>query len=643
MYLSFLVILFAIVIGFCLKTHMVYDITGDDVPKLGDLTYIPTEIHSPIASGFLLKFLSWILSQSPLSSTLLRNLLTKNGFWKLRSLGAQLGNLPPLHFPMMRLSKEEYALRNDDSYDTNSELGFLESFINDLMNNNNKDKDDNFQQRFPRRTIRSYHAQYMQGVKPSLIMTNTMKKIEEWEQVHNLKIFTEIIPESVMDQALASDERYRLGKPLSVMDGVPVGVKDNLGIKDHTMYNGGSPLIEHRKYWVHPTEDDIMIKRLRDAGAIILGHTVMIEGGVTPLGWSSHWQGPLNVYNIDRYPGGSSSGSAVAVASGLMPATIGGDGGGSIRIPASMMGVHGLATTNGRIPASYGLSSTLLKFGPLASTAEDAAIVYALTSPNVKGHFFQELYDGDIKGLPSPSLRGYSDTNDLSDVRIGIWKEWFNDSDGVVKTACEDALNLLKKRGATLVDIALPNIDLHSIAHSSKIATEFAAKYDKQMHDMPESMEANTKVTIAIGKSLTGMELLGAERFRRYLFNYVENLFIEKNLTVITTPTIPNLSPVLSEAAKEVGENNNPLVVKTMKYQVLGNFIGIPGYSVPVGYGFPSSEEKGSKDPVPIGLHFYSQHWKEHHLFRLAHMLEHQLEKNYMPPPIFYDPFENLN
>jgi Asp-tRNA(Asn)/Glu-tRNA(Gln) amidotransferase A subunit family amidase len=107
-----------------------------------------------------------------------------------------------------------------------------------------------------------------------------------------------------------------------------------------------------------------MVARLRAAGAIILGGTIMTEGGVTPLGWSAHFQGPYNVYNFDRYCGGSSSGSAVAVSSGLVPAAIGFDGGGSIRIPASMSGVHGLGVTFGRVPFDIGLCVHYLRSIP---------------------------------------------------------------------------------------------------------------------------------------------------------------------------------------------------------------------------------------------------------------------------------------
>jgi Asp-tRNA(Asn)/Glu-tRNA(Gln) amidotransferase A subunit family amidase len=106
-----------------------------------------------------------------------------------------------------------------------------------------------------------------------------------------------------------------------------------MSIKGMTYYNGNNPNEKFAKNWKTSDVDDIMVKRFRDLGAIIYGLTIMVEGGVTPLGWNSHFKGPTSPYSLNRYSGGSSSGSAVAVATGLVPVTIGFDGGGSIRIP----------------------------------------------------------------------------------------------------------------------------------------------------------------------------------------------------------------------------------------------------------------------------------------------------------------------
>lgn len=127
--------------------------------------------------------------------------------------------------------------------------------------------------------------------------------------------------------------------------------KDMSAIKGYKLHNGGSPRSPERFIEI-PSYDDVLVAKFRRVGAVILGLTIMTEGGVSPLGYNSHFQGPVSPFSMNRYSGGSSGGSAVAVATGIAPLGVGFDGGGSIRIPASMSGIHGLATTFGRYDAS---------------------------------------------------------------------------------------------------------------------------------------------------------------------------------------------------------------------------------------------------------------------------------------------------
>jgi aspartyl-tRNA(Asn)/glutamyl-tRNA(Gln) amidotransferase subunit A len=144
-------------------------------------------------------------------------------------------------------------------------------------------------------------------------------------------VFSSVDRDDVIRQALASDDRHKRNATLGILDGVPVAFKDNTRVKGHVAFNG------RKKETFGPQEvekdDDTLVRRFREEGAIILGLTVMVEFGVSPIGYNSHWKGPVSVYGKNRHSGGSSSGSAVAVASGLVPIAIGFDGGGSIRIP----------------------------------------------------------------------------------------------------------------------------------------------------------------------------------------------------------------------------------------------------------------------------------------------------------------------
>jgi Asp-tRNA(Asn)/Glu-tRNA(Gln) amidotransferase A subunit family amidase len=211
-----------------------------------------------------------------------------------------------------------------------------------------------------------------------------LKTIKEWE-AQDFRVFASVIDQDVLEQAYQSDKRHAIGRPLSVFDGVPVAFKDMISIDKHIMYNGKHP---KRGDWFTSSKDDIMVARFKNLGAIILGSTIMTEGGTSPLGYNSHFKGPFNPYALDRYSGGSSSGSAVAVACGLVPVAIGFDGGGSIRIPAAMSGVHGFAATFSRIPFDSAHESTMIKAGAFANSAHDVALAYAALSPNAQGNFY---------------------------------------------------------------------------------------------------------------------------------------------------------------------------------------------------------------------------------------------------------------
>ena len=154
-----------------------------------------------------------------------------------------------------------------------------------------------------------------------------------------------------------------------------------------------------------------------------------------------------------------------------------------------MSGIHGLATTFGRLPFSEGYGTVNIKGGPMTSTVEDAALVYSIIAENKAGHFYNEIYDGDNLGPPAPSLSGYKDIEDLSDIRIGFYKEWFEDADKDVVGACYSALNYLESKGAKVIPIEIPHLRYMQLAHGTKIASEFAAKFDIIMYSDPDAME----------------------------------------------------------------------------------------------------------------------------------------------------------
>jgi Asp-tRNA(Asn)/Glu-tRNA(Gln) amidotransferase A subunit family amidase len=210
-------------------------------------------------------------------------------------------------------------------------------------------------------------------------------------------------------------------------------------------------------------------------------------------------------------------------------------------------------------------------------------------------------------------LNGLDEIADLSDVRLGIYKAWFNDSDEKVRKRCYEVVDFLKSKGATVVEIEIPHLQAVAIAHGMKISTEFALSWDKVWGNAPESIEPNTLITLGIGTSATPVEILAGEKLRAWMFKHVTELFEKEKLTAIVNPTIGIEAPIVTEETKVVGESNTALSVRVMKYLAWVNFLGLPGYTVPVGYIDPSNldphEPKDTK--LPVGFQFVGDHWSE--------------------------------
>jgi Asp-tRNA(Asn)/Glu-tRNA(Gln) amidotransferase A subunit family amidase len=603
-------------------------ITGNGI-QLGLEPYSMSGLVAPALSGTMLRIFSrkllalsfdlFFISLTDLLRylpPLRRKLLNDNHMEQIRELAAQI-NIPPMYYPLYRPNTDEI----EESYR-------LANASQSLLS---RDAD---KYSFPAiagaaagsakyHSVLDFARVYRnQSQKPSEVIRRSIKAVRQFKGA-GLTIFSSLIEADVIQQAIASDLRHEAGQPLSLLDGVPIAFKDMMDVEHHLVCNG-----QHPKKCIQTLSDDPIVQRLREAGAIIFGITHMTEGGVTPLGFNAHYQGPFSPYSRNHYSGGSSSGSAVAVATGIVPIAIGFDGGGSIRIPASMSGIHGLGTTFGRVPFNNRTVSTMIKSGPMTTNAFDAGVVFETISPPLQGHFYSQLY-GQSATFPAPHTHGFDEIQDLSDVRLGIYPEWFEDADPTVVTACYKAIHALEARGAQLVNISIPHLQVMSVSHGIKIITEFALGFDLDYHSAFDLLEPNTQITISLAKSLTALEVLSAETVRAWSFHYTRSLFSEYNLTAIVNPTIGVVPPVLSAEARTDGENNTPLVIKLLKYIFLGNFLGMPGYSVPIGYS-------PTVPPLPIGIHLLGNHWTEHKLLRLGHALDDLLGRHRQVPSEFF-------
>jgi Asp-tRNA(Asn)/Glu-tRNA(Gln) amidotransferase A subunit family amidase len=168
------------------------------------------------------------------------------------------------------------------------------------------------------------------------------------------------------------------------------------------------------------------------------------------------------------------------------------------------------------------------------------------------------------------------------------------------------------------VNITIPHLNWLSLAHGIKISTEYALEWDLIHSTKLKDLEPNTRLFLAIATSLSALEVISADRLRSWAFNYTVSLFEHERLSAIVTPTVGFLAPELEDASLSHGVSDTTLVMKVMKHMFLANFIGLPAYSVPVGYDIHPK----TGVTLPIGLQLIGAHWTEHVLLRLAACIE---------------------
>jgi Asp-tRNA(Asn)/Glu-tRNA(Gln) amidotransferase A subunit family amidase len=439
--------------------------------------YNLVDVIAPASTGPRLKLLSYIVTRSVFSPWILRHLLNRNGAPQVREFAAKYCHrFHPAAFPLIRptLDVIERAQEWVDNNPNILQKGFDLQRPKEIPHDEEEEGSGLALQPHKYRTVMDYHRLYLsKKATPSQVMDRWLQGSKH--HLSHLRIFaSDVNEDDVRAQAKASDERYASSQPLSVWDGVPVAMKDQSPVKGYPICDGSSECSLPQE------EDDLPATRLRQAGAILVGMTVMTEGGVTPLGYNAFFDGPFNPYSLDHYSGGSSSGSAVAVASGLVPMAVGWDGGGSVRVPAAMSGVVGLAVTFSRIPFEKGsrLNSNI-KAGPLAATVTDAALSYILLSQPDPNAFYTDLIgpantplphlsgivEGDTVVAPSVS----SAPSPLKGVRLGVFWDHFYHTDREVFSKCSDVVSFLEAKGAEIVNITIPHLREIHLSHGFKI------------------------------------------------------------------------------------------------------------------------------------------------------------------------------
>jgi len=560
-------------------------------------------IKIPRTSGRTLKILAYLLRTPGIRSLLIPVLLRQAGIQRLRK--CQIEDEPimhPVHPSNNKISAtvaKKTIIQFFDSFDNNeSSDNALKSTVSEKKN------------LFHPETAFDFHQVYLEGkispVDVAMRLMDIVRSIEE--SAVPLRPYIAWEERELMKQANASAERFSNGKPLGILDGVPVSVKDELDMLPF------KTMIGTRFYSKQPPEQDATsVARLRSAGALLVGKTNMHEIGLGVTGLNIQYGTTRNPHHLDHYPGGSSSGSASAVAAGLSPIALGCDGGGSIRIPASLCGVVGLKTTWGRISTagSAPLHWSIGSVGPIASTAIDAAIAYSFLAGPDKRQSCTQVQ-------PAVDLKNFKNTN-LEGVKLGIFNSWFNHASEDVVKCCEQMINSFKSQGAEVNEIEIPHLDEIRVSHAVTITTEMFTSLKTFLNPFSQPFGLDAFINLTLAKRISGSDYVKAQCVRARMIRNLNNIF--KDVDAIVTPsTACTAPPILSDALIN-GESDLKTLTELMRFVPEANLGGFPAISFPVGY-----DAKG----LPVGMQLMGRPWEESFLLRMAKISENYFVRH--PP-----------
>ena len=425
----------------------------------------------------------------------------------------------------------------------------------------------------------------------------------------DLNAFVDINPTHVLEQAEASDA-YRAKHGARPLEGLPIAVKDIFCTQD-----GPTQCCSHILKDFHAPYDAHVITKLKEAGAVLVGKTNMDEFAMGSSTETSAFGPCRNPWDIERIPGGSSGGSASAVAAALTPAALGTDTGGSIRQPASVCGVTGLKPTYGRVSRRgiIAFASSLDQAGPMTRSVRDAAMIASAMS----GH--DAMDSTSVPDAPAVDWLSACDKTDMKGLRIGKPKEYFVEGmDAGVRAAMDAALAECKALGAEIIDISLPHTDAAVAAYyviapseaSANLSRYDAVRFGHRCDNADDLTDMYTRSrdegfgTEVKRRILTGTFALSSGYYDAYYIKaqqvrtLIRQDFIDafESVDVIATPT----SPVT--AFKLGDKTDDPLTMYLSDiFTIALNLAGLPGMSQPCGF----------VDGLPVGLQWIAPAWRE--------------------------------
>ena len=479
--------------------------------------------------------------------------------------------------------------------------------------------------------IKKLHQQLVSKERSALEITQeALERITALEP--KVKAFLSITADYALEQAKKVDHKIAAGEEIGILEGIPIGIKDNMctkGIKTTC----ASRILDN---FVPPYESTVT-QKLQDAGAIMVGKTNLDEFAMGSSTENSGYQVTANPWDLERVPGGSSGGSAAAVAANECVVSLGSDTGGSIRQPASFCGVIGLKPTYGLV-SRFGLvayASSLDQIGPFARNVEDAAILLSA----IAGH---DSRDSTSLKVAIPDYTQYLQSDLKKGLKVGIIGETFGEGlDPTVAKSVENAIAQLEALGAEVKEISCPRFRYGLPAYYMIAPSEASAnlaRYDAVKYGIRESADNlvsmyNTTRATGFGAEVKRRIMLGtyalsagyydayylkAQKVRTLIKQDFETAFEE--VDVLISPTAP------TTAFKAGEKTSDPLSMYLSDLMTIPvNLAGLPGINVPCGFDAAG---------LPIGMQLISNVLREDLLFHVAHAYEQATEWHNKQPQL---------
>ena len=414
-----------------------------------------------------------------------------------------------------------------------------------------------------------------------------------------LRSYITVCADAALAAAREAEGVLMAGRPLGPLHGVPYALKDlydTAGIKT----TGGSKVLADRV----PTVDATAVRRLAEAGAILLGKLNMVEFAYGPEGFNPHYGDARNPWDraTHRLTGGSSSGSGAAVAAGLTPGALGSDTGGSIRIPASLCGITGLKPTYGRVSRSgvLPLAWSMDHVGPMTRTAADAALM--LTA--MAGY---DPADASTSVLPVPDYRAAL-TGDVKGLRVGLLRGFFLDGAAPeVRSAVETAARTLAAAGAVVDEVSLAQMTSTAPAAFAIVGSEALAYHADTLRARAGDYDPEVARRLKMAAFISGRHYVRAQQVRGLIRADVDAALARRD--VLLAPSTPMPAPTVDERQVTLGDGPSPVRPALIRFTQPFNLSGHPACSVPCGF---------TAGGLPIGLQIVGRPFDEATVLRAA-------------------------